>query len=194
MRTAAPIGAAVFVVLAAIVALVLVQGDFFADDPESEGNAQAAPAAGASADPTSSGSASSSASPAVTSATPTPTSTPTPSATPTATPTATTTPKPAATPKPKPAATPKPARAAGLRLTATGTCWIRIRGDGRIIAEGTLRKGAERTFNGYREYDLILGNAGGVRYSVAGSTPRYRGDFGTPMRFTVVDRRVPASD
>ena len=46
---------------------------------------------------------------------------------------------------------------------------------------------------GYREYDIILGNAGGVRYSVAGATPRYRGPLGTPLRFTVTDRRVRAS-
>jgi len=79
-----------------------------------------------------------------------------------------------------------------LKLIGTGTCWVRIRGDGKIIAEGTLHKGMVRSFNGYREYDLILGNAGGVAYSVAGSTPRYRGAVGTPLRFTVTDRRVRA--
>ncbi|NHC12426.1 DUF4115 domain-containing protein [Motilibacter deserti] len=206
-------GAAVFVVLALIVGIVGFSGGFAGDDeptgaalpagtPSAPSSASPSGSAGATATATPSGSAaagswtsptpsagsSSSASPpaaAGAAATPTTPATPTASATPSR-------PTPTPTPTKKPASA-APTPAPGLVLTATGTCWYRIRGDGKILGEGTLRKGQVRRYDGAREYDIILGNAGGVRYSVAGSAPRYRGDFGTPLRFTVVDRRQPAA-
>nr|WP_231126607.1 DUF4115 domain-containing protein [Motilibacter aurantiacus] len=195
--------------MALVAGAVAAAGGFPGDGQESDAAPVGAPGTGAaspsaSRSPSASASRSSSASASRSpSASPAPSSTASPTD---SSPTAPTgTPRPAATGAPRPTGTaraPAPAGpgataapaadAPGLVLTATGTCWYRIRGDGVIVGEGTLRKGQTRRYDGAREYDIILGNAGGVQYSVAGSPARYRGEYGTPLRFTVVDRRVPA--
>lgn len=88
-----------------------------------------------------------------------------------------------------PLASPAPVRAVpgaakhGLSLNVTETSWLRISIDGTVVLEGTLPKGAAKSFNG-KVADVRVGNAGGVRIAVNGKTQPPLGASGD-----VVERR-----
>lgn len=63
-------------------------------------------------------------------------------------------------------------------------CWVRVRADGKLVFEGTLQPGAERTWGAGEAIDLVMGNAGGVRLTVNGE------DLGPAGRPGQVVRRV----
>jgi cytoskeleton protein RodZ len=56
-----------------------------------------------------------------------------------------------------------------LNLQVTETSWLRVTVDGTVVLEGTLRKGAAKSFNG-KVADVRVGNAGGVKIAVNGKT------------------------
>jgi cytoskeletal protein RodZ len=55
----------------------------------------------------------------------------------------------------------------GLTVTG-GACWMRVTTSGQTLFEGTLSRGATRTFQGKSRVKLLLGNAGGVSLVVNG--------------------------
>jgi cytoskeleton protein RodZ len=57
----------------------------------------------------------------------------------------------------------------GLSLQVMETSWLRVTVDGTVVLEGTLPKGAAKSFNG-KVADVRVGNAGGVKIAVNGKT------------------------
>lgn len=64
---------------------------------------------------------------------------------------------------------PAPAAKRGLTLRVTETSWLRVTVDGTVVLEGTLPKGAAKSFSG-KVADVRVGNAGGVKIAVNGKT------------------------
>jgi cytoskeleton protein RodZ len=71
----------------------------------------------------------------------------------------------AATPPVAPSAAPAAKR--GLSLQVMETSWLRVTVDGTVVLEGTLRKGAAKSYSG-KVADVRVGNAGGVKIAVNG--------------------------
>jgi cytoskeleton protein RodZ len=68
---------------------------------------------------------------------------------------------------PPAAPTAAPAARRGLSLQVMETSWLRVTVDGTVVLEGTLPKGAAKSFNG-KVADVRVGNAGGVKIAVNG--------------------------
>jgi cytoskeletal protein RodZ len=62
-----------------------------------------------------------------------------------------------------------PAAKRGLSLQVMETSWLRVTVDGTVVLEGTLPKGAAKSFSG-KVADVRVGNAGGVKIAVNGKT------------------------
>ena len=67
-----------------------------------------------------------------------------------------------------------PAKSVTLVLVAEGRSWVRVVSDGKLLFEGTLTAGVQRTFSAEKEIDLTIGNAGVVRLILNGH------DLGNP--------------
>jgi len=97
-------------------------------------------------------------------------------------PTAPSAPAPAASTRPAPTAPPaQVAAASGLNLVLRATndySWLRVTVDGTVAYEGFLYAGQEKDFQGTRDIDLRLGNAGSVRVLLNGQDYGYLGATG----------------
>ena len=79
-------------------------------------------------------------------------------------------------PKPDPAPVgpvepdPEPVILTSITLTmdATDACWLRLRNQGELVFENTMRKGDTLEFSDLKEIELRLGNAGGVILTING--------------------------
>mgnify|MGYP006267016217 CR=1 FL=1 len=75
---------------------------------------------------------------------------------------------PSPTPTSTPLAKPKaPAKAAPLSITVSleGSSWLRVKGDGTTLFEGTLSKGTQKTWKAQKQLTITAGNAGAVKLS-----------------------------
>ena len=77
--------------------------------------------------------------------------------------------------KPAPAAqqqaeTPAPKTYDGVEVTAnfTADCWLEVKADGKVVYEGTLKKGDSQTWKGTDKVTVRVGDAGAVSFSVNG--------------------------
>lgn len=77
--------------------------------------------------------------------------------------------------KPAPAAqqqaeTPAPKTYDGVEVTAnfTADCWLEVKADGKVVYEGTLKKGDSQTWKGTDKVMVRVGDAGAVSFSVNG--------------------------
>ncbi|MBI3945990.1 MAG: helix-turn-helix domain-containing protein [Armatimonadetes bacterium] len=95
---------------------------------------------------------------------------------------------PATAPASAPAAAPSPAptQAPEVRLTlvARANCWVRIKGDGKLLYEGTLQPGETRTWKGSQTLEVRAGNPGAIRATVNGK------DLGMPGKPGEVWHRI----
>lgn len=65
---------------------------------------------------------------------------------------------------------PAPKTYDGVEVTATFTadCWLEVKADGKIVYEGTLKKGDSQTWKGTDKVTVRVGDAGAVSFSVNG--------------------------
>jgi cytoskeleton protein RodZ len=72
-----------------------------------------------------------------------------------------------------------------VRAAAIATSWLNaVNGTGTTLFEGTLRKGATKTFTAKKKVRLVIGNAGGLRLTVNG---RDLGLAGEPQQVARVE-------
>lgn len=70
----------------------------------------------------------------------------------------------------------------GIRVVSD-SCWLRVEdGSGAVVFQGVLRAGDEQSFSDSTQLSLVLGNAGGVNFTLNGN------DLGTPGRLGQVLR------
>ncbi|GHF23643.1 membrane protein [Streptomyces mashuensis] len=79
-----------------------------------------------------------------------------------------------------------PANKVTVKLTAeNGQTWMSAKdGNGKILDEGVLERGASRTFTDNKRIDLVLGNAGAVQLFVNGKEVKNVGADGQVQRLT----------
>jgi len=78
-----------------------------------------------------------------------------------------------------------------LQLDAVELCWISVTGDGRRMLSKLLQPGEGQSFAANTAFDLILGNAGGVRLKINGRSVRSLGPSGSVIRFTINLQNIP---
>ena len=71
-------------------------------------------------------------------------------------------------PEPDPEPTPVIPTSMTLSLTATEACWLRLRDNGDLVYENTMRSGDTLEFPELERIELLLGNAGGVTLAING--------------------------
>lgn len=77
---------------------------------------------------------------------------------------------PAAQQQQQQAEAPAPKTYDGVEVTATFTadCWLEVKADGKVVYEGTLKKGDSQTWKGTDKVTVRVGDAGAVSFSVNG--------------------------
>ena len=95
-------------------------------------------------------------------------------------------------PDPHSAAPPDPDRGLHVRLSATEPVWILVKCDGVEIYSGMLGASAVRRFDADSRMTTLVGNAGGLRYSINGKTYEPTGIRGEVqmLEFTTAGPRV----
>jgi cytoskeleton protein RodZ len=78
-----------------------------------------------------------------------------------------------------------------LQLDAVELCWISVTGDGRRMLSKLLQPGEGQSFAANTAFDLILGNAGGVRLKINGKPVRSLGPSGSVIRLTINPQNIP---
>ncbi len=78
-----------------------------------------------------------------------------------------------------------------LRLDAVEPCWISVTGDGKRMLSKLLQPGEGQSFAADNAFDLILGNAGGVKLKINGKPVRSLGPSGSVIRFTINPQNIP---
>jgi cytoskeletal protein RodZ len=75
------------------------------------------------------------------------------------------------------AALPEP-DALRIAISAEGPCWIRVKGDGALRYQGTLKAGEKQSGDAHDALELIVGDAAQFRYSINGRPGRVLGKSG----------------
>ncbi|MDJ0707830.1 MAG: DUF4115 domain-containing protein [Leptolyngbyaceae cyanobacterium MO_188.B28] len=78
-----------------------------------------------------------------------------------------------------------------IAINLTGNCWMRVIVDGKTQFEGTLTKGAEKTWTAQQEIKIRAGNAGAVLLSLNGASARPAGDIDTVKDLTFTPTSTP---
>ena len=79
-----------------------------------------------------------------------------------------------------------------LRVETVEPCWISINGDGRRILTKLLQPGEGQSFAANNDFELILGNAGGVKLKINGKPVKSLGPSGSVVRFTINAENIPS--
>jgi cytoskeleton protein RodZ len=77
-----------------------------------------------------------------------------------------------------------------LRLDAVESCWISVTGDGKRMLYKLLQPGEGQSFAADTSFDIILGNAGGVKLKINGKPVRSLGPSGSVIRFTINPQNI----
>ena len=78
-----------------------------------------------------------------------------------------------------------------LRVEAAEQCWISVTGDGRRILSKLLQPGESHSFGADAGFELILGNAGGVKLKINGKPVRSLGPSGSVIKLTINAQNIP---
>jgi len=78
-----------------------------------------------------------------------------------------------------------------LRVDTVERCWISVNGDGRRILAKLLQPGEGQSFSANTDFEIILGNAGGVKLKINGKPVRSLGPSGSVVRFTINADSIP---
>ena len=88
--------------------------------------------------------------------------------------------------QPSPGVQEAPGGAHELQVVVRERCWVRVVADGKTVFERTMLKGEAMSWTARREFQIKVGNAGGIEVSFDGSPPEAMGKRGE-----VVERRFP---
>lgn len=75
-----------------------------------------------------------------------------------------------------------PASPVSIVVVAQGRSWLRAMVDGTLVFEGTVAAGTTKTFNGSKQVDIVIGNAGAMRLTVNGKDVGAAGRSGAVYR------------
>lgn len=74
----------------------------------------------------------------------------------------------------------------GIRVVSD-SCWLRVEdGSGAVVFQGVLRAGDEQNFSDSTQLSLVLGNAGGVNFTLNGNDLGTPGTLGQVLRLTLL--------
>jgi len=85
-------------------------------------------------------------------------------------------------PQPPPAAE---AKNLSLQLSFQEEVWVRVMADGRLLEEGLLQPGEQRTFTALDKFEMRLGKPGVVVLSINGRKAKPLGSSGRPRTFEI---------
>ena len=78
-----------------------------------------------------------------------------------------------------------------LRVDTVESCWISVNGDGRHMLAKLLQPGEGQSFAANTDFEIILGNAGGVKLKINGKPVKSLGSSGSVVRFTINADSIP---
>jgi cytoskeleton protein RodZ len=78
-----------------------------------------------------------------------------------------------------------------LRVDTVEPCWISVNGDGRRLLSKLLQPGEGQSFAANTDFNLILGNAGGVKLKINGKPVKSLGPSGSVVRFSINADNIP---
>lgn len=89
-------------------------------------------------------------------------------------------------------APPAPAPVSGVHIKAVfnNKCWVQVKSDGKVILEKTVDKGSDFTWDGQKDVEIILGNAGAAKIVFNGKDVGELGQNGSVIKKRFADNKI----
>ncbi len=78
-----------------------------------------------------------------------------------------------------------------LRFEVTEPCWMSLKSDGSSVYSGTLRPGDTPFFDAKDQFEIVLGNAGGIKLKINGKPAKPLGSPGAVVKAVINAANIP---
>jgi hypothetical protein len=78
-----------------------------------------------------------------------------------------------------------------LRFEVTDPCWMSLKSDGTSVYSDTLRPGNTPSFDAKEQFEMVLGNAGGVKLKINGKPAKPLGSPGAVIKMLINAANIP---
>jgi len=78
-----------------------------------------------------------------------------------------------------------------LQFEVTQACWMSLTGDGTRVYSGVLRPGETPQFDARNNFDMVLGNAGGIKLKINGKPAKLLGAPGAVIKILINADTIP---
>jgi hypothetical protein len=79
-----------------------------------------------------------------------------------------------------------------LRFNLVEPCWISLVGDGVRVPSRIYQPGEDVVFDATSRFEIVLGNAGGVKLSINGKPAKPLGEPGAVVRLSINAENIPS--
>ena len=79
-----------------------------------------------------------------------------------------------------------------VSMTLQDDCWLKVVADGKIVYQGTLAKGEQKTWHAQEQITVVAGNAGGVVVAINNQEAKPLGTLGAVETATFVPPKSPS--